>query len=231
MLRRSTRQKVMSASFNDFFVNSSVIYGMEKYVCYANLSSVNHCFSTTLDMSIKPKTFHEASQNPKWIEAMNLEMEALFRNNTYVLADLPPGRKAIGCKWIWKIKYKSSGEVDRYKARLVAKGCNQREGIDYEETFSPVVKMVTVRCLIALSVQNGWPLFQLDVNNAFLYGDLKEEVYMELPPGYYDKNETNVCKLVKSLYGLKKAPRQWNKKLNTALVENGFVQSKNDYSL
>ncbi|GJR77273.1 ribonuclease H-like domain-containing protein [Tanacetum coccineum] len=121
---------------------------------------------------------------------MNLEIEALHRNNTYILADLPPGRKAIGCMWIWKIKYKSSGEIDRYKARLVAKGFSQREGIEYEETFSPVVKMVTVRCLIALSVQNNRPLYQLDVNNAFLYGDLKEEVYMELPLGYYDKNET-----------------------------------------
>ncbi|GKD17523.1 ribonuclease H-like domain-containing protein, partial [Tanacetum coccineum] len=190
MLRRSTREKVMPAKFNDFVVNSSVRYGLEKY----------------------------------WIEAMNLEMKALFRNNTYVLADLPPGRKAIGCKWIWKIKYKSSGEIDRYKTRLVAKGFGQREGIDYEKTFFPVVKMVTVRCLIALFVQNNWPLFQLDVNNAFLYGDFKEEVYMELPPGYYDKNETKVCKLVKSLYGLKQAPRQWNEKLTTSLIENGFVQ-------
>ncbi|GJU30928.1 ribonuclease H-like domain-containing protein [Tanacetum coccineum] len=169
-LRRSTRQRVMPARFNDFVVNSSVRYGLEKY-----------------------------------IEAMNLEMEALFRNNTYVLADLPPGRKAIGCKWIWKIKYKSSGEIDRYKARLVAK--------------------------VLVKERNGWPLFQLDVNNAFLYGDLKVEVYMELPPGYYDKNETRVCKLVKSLYGLKQAPRQWNEKLTTALVEHGFVQSKNDYPL
>ncbi|GJY66360.1 putative RNA-directed DNA polymerase [Tanacetum coccineum] len=161
MLRRSTRQKVMPAKFNDFFVNISSL-----------------------------RKFHEASQNPKWIEAMNLEMEALFRNNTYVLADLPPRRKAIRCKWIWKIKYKSSSEIDRYKARLMAKGSGQRKGIVYKETFSPVVKMVTVRCLTTLSVQNSWPLFQLDVNNAFLYSDLKEEVYMELPPGYYDKNET-----------------------------------------
>ncbi|GJV18592.1 ribonuclease H-like domain-containing protein [Tanacetum coccineum] len=182
----------------------------------------NLCFSTTLNKTTKPKTFQEASQNPRWIEAMNLEMEALFRNNTYVLVDLPPRRKAVGCKWLWKIKYKSSGEVERYKSRLVAKSFSQREGNDYEETFSPVVKMVTVRCLIALYVQNSWPLYQLDVNNAFLNGDLKEEVYMELPSGYYDKDETRVCKLVKSLY--KQAPRQWNEKLTTALIEHGFVQ-------
>ncbi|GKB42800.1 putative RNA-directed DNA polymerase [Tanacetum coccineum] len=188
-------------------------------------------FSTTLNKSIEPKTFYEASQNPKWIEAMNLKMEALHRNNTYILADLPLRRKDIGCKWICKIKYKSSGKNDRYKARLVANGFSQREGIDYEETFSPVIKMVIVRCLIAPSVQYNWPLYQLDVNNAFLYGDLKEEVYMELPPRYYDKNETKVCKLIKSLYGLKQAPRQWNEKVTKALIENGFIQSKNDYSL
>ncbi|GJR51390.1 ribonuclease H-like domain-containing protein [Tanacetum coccineum] len=205
-LRRSTRPKVMPARFNDFVVNSSVRYGLEKYVCYNKLYKRNLCFSTTLNKTTEPKTFQEASQNAKWIEAMNLEMEARFRNNTYVLVDLPPGRKAIGCN------------------------C-QREGIDYEETFSPVVKMVTVRCLIALFVQNSWPLYQLDVNNAFLYGDLKEDVYMELPPGHYDKDETRVCKLIKSLYGLKQAPRQWNEKLTTTLIEHGFVQSKNDYSL
>lgn len=91
--------------------------------------------------------------------------------------------------------------------------------------------MVTVRYLIALSISNKWPLFQLDVNNAFLYGDLYEDVYMQLPLGYYEKNETRVCKLNKSFYGLKQALRQWNEKLTTALVENGFKQSLNDYSL
>nr|GEV84972.1 putative ribonuclease H-like domain-containing protein [Tanacetum cinerariifolium] len=116
--------------------------------------------------------------------------------------------KIVGCKWLFKIKYKSSGEIGRYKAILVAKGYSQREGIDYEKTFSPVVKVVTVRCLISLIVHNNWPLFQLDVNNAFVYGDLHEDVYMDLPYGYYDRSETKLCKLVKSLYGLKQAPRQ-----------------------
>ncbi|GJY60046.1 ribonuclease H-like domain-containing protein, partial [Tanacetum coccineum] len=166
-----------------------------------------------------------------WINATNQEMEALHRNNTWVLVDLPIGRKAIGSKWIFKINYKASSEIHRYKSRLVAQGFGQRKGIDYEETFSLVVEMVIVRCLIGIAVSKNWPLFQLDVNNAFLYGDLDEEVYMTLPPGYYDKNKTKVCKLVKSLYGLKQASRQWNVKLTSALLENVFIQSKNDYSL
>ncbi|GJZ27580.1 putative RNA-directed DNA polymerase, partial [Tanacetum coccineum] len=118
--------------FNDFVVSSNVKYGLEKYFYYAKLSSSNLYFPTSLNKTSKPKTFHEASQNPKWIEDMNLEMEALHINNTYELDVLRHERKAIGCKWIWKIKYKSFGEVDRYKARLVVKGYCQREGIAYD---------------------------------------------------------------------------------------------------
>ncbi|GJS48479.1 putative reverse transcriptase domain-containing protein [Tanacetum coccineum] len=110
-------------------------------------------------------------------------------------------------------------------------GVSQKEGIDYEETFSPVVKIGTVRCLISLVVQNGWCLLQLDVNNAFLYGNLDEDVYMLLPPGYFDKNETRVCKLKRSLYGLKRAPRQWNNRSSEALVENDFKQSGHDHCI
>ncbi|GJR54392.1 retrovirus-related pol polyprotein from transposon TNT 1-94 [Tanacetum coccineum] len=117
-------------------------------------------------------------------------------------------RKAISSKWVWKIKYKFNGEVERYKARVVAKGDNQREGIDSDENFSLVVKIVTVRCLINLAVQSGWSLLQMDINNVFLYGDLNETVYMTLTPGYFPPNKTKVCKLNKSLYGLKQAPRQ-----------------------
>ena len=162
---------------------------------------------------------------------MNTEMKALYENDTFEIVELPSDRKAIGSKWVYKIKYKSSGDIDRFKARLVVQGFGQKEGVDFDETFSPVVKIVTIRCVINLAVQQCWPIFQLDVNNAFLYGDLEETVYMKLPPGYFDENDKRVCRLKKSLYGLKQAPRQWNAKLSSTLLENGFVQSKSDYSL
>nr|XP_043624691.1 uncharacterized protein LOC122596185 [Erigeron canadensis] len=127
--------------------------------------------------------------------------------------------------------YKEACEIERYKARLVAKGYNQRTGLDFEETFAPVVKMVTVRCLLNLAVQNKWKLFQIDINNVFLYGNLNEDVYMDLPDGYFGKQDGKVCKLVKSLYGLKQAPRQWNEKLTLSLVDMEFIKSKSDYSL
>ncbi|XP_071740182.1 uncharacterized protein [Rutidosis leptorrhynchoides] len=188
-------------------------------------------FVSSLEKSTEPSSYFEASQQQCWKDAMDDEMEALNRNNTWIISDLPTGRKPIGCKWIYKIKYKSNGEIERYKARLVAKRYSQREGIDYDETFSPVVKMVTVRCVLTLAVQNNWNLFQLDINNAFLYGDLSEEVYMSLPEGYYSDIGSKVCKLTKSLYGLKQAPRQWNEKLSSFLSDYGFIQSINDYSL
>nr|GEV49200.1 ribonuclease H-like domain-containing protein [Tanacetum cinerariifolium] len=163
---------------------------------------------------------------------MYAEIEALNENHTWEITYLPPIRKAIGNKWIYRIKYKSSGDIDRYKARLVVKGFNQKEGIDFDETFSPVVKMSTVRCVIALFVTNNWSLFQLDVNNAFLYEDLDEDIYMTIPKGFSSKyNKNKVCKLVKSLYGLKQAPRKWNENLVSILNKNGFVQSSNDHSL
>nr|GEX56304.1 BTB/POZ domain-containing protein At5g48800 [Tanacetum cinerariifolium] len=121
---------------------------------------------------------------------MNAEMDALYRNNTWVLVDLPTARKAIGSKWVFKIKYKSDGEIKIFKARLVAKCFNQKEGVDFDETFSPVVKIVTVRYLINLDVQSGWSLFQMDINNAFLYGDLNESFYMTLHLGYFSVDET-----------------------------------------
>ncbi|GKA28268.1 ribonuclease H-like domain-containing protein [Tanacetum coccineum] len=141
---------------------------------------------------------------------------------------LPKGIKAIRSKWIYKIKYQPSGEIDIFEARLVAQGFGQKEGIDYEDTFTPVVKMVTVRCLLNIVVSMSWHVFQLDVNNAFLYGDLEETVYMKPPEGYFPSGN-KVCRLNKSLYRLKQAPRQWNDKLTSTLIKSGFSQSKPDY--
>ncbi|GJY23649.1 ribonuclease H-like domain-containing protein [Tanacetum coccineum] len=190
-VRRSSRQTKLPSSLNDFIIEGKVKYGVERVVNYANLSPPNYCFISALNKSIEPTCYEEVVLDSNWIDAMNAKIEALNENQTWVIVDLPANRKAIGNKWIYKIKYKSNGDIDRYKARLVVKGFNQKEGIDFDETFSPVVKMSTVRCVIALSVTNNWPLFQLDVNNAFLYRDLDEDIYMTIPKGFANKDNKN----------------------------------------
>lgn len=187
------------------------------------------CFVTELYKNYEPKTFSEASRSSHSTDAMNKEMEALPRNDTWDLVDLPKDRKAINNKWLWKIKFKSSCEIERYKARLVALWCSQREGIDYEVTFSPVVKMNTMRFLMNVDVLNDRPMFQFDIDNSFLYGDLNEVVYMKPPQGYYDSEPNKVCILNKSLYRNKLIGN--GMLLTCALLENGFSQSKWDYSL
>lgn len=114
---------------------------------------------------------------------MHSELQALQANDTWTLTSLPAGKTPIGCRWVYKIKHHSDGSIERYKARLVAKGFTQFEGVDYQDTFSPTAKIITVRCLLALAAARGWSLHQLDVNNAFLHGDLNEEIYMSVPPG------------------------------------------------
>jgi len=139
------------------------------------------------------------------------------------LVVLPEDKKAIGCKWVYKVKDNADGFVSRYKARLVAKGYAQTYGINYEETYSLVAKMTTVRAIIAMVAAKGWSLHQMDVKNVFFHGDLQEEMYMEQPPGYVNQTHPNlVCRLKKTLYGLKQTPRAWSKKIGEYLVTSGF---------
>lgn len=159
---------------------------------------------------------------------MDAELLALDKNQTWEIVDLPPNKKPIGCKWVYKIKYDAAGQIDRYKARLVAKGYTQEYGGDYTEVFSPVAKMATVRFLIAMATLQSWPLHQLDINNAFLHGSLNDDIYMSITPGYKGAKSGQVCKLLKSLYGLKQASREWNAEFSRKLFSFGFKQSSAD---
>ncbi|XP_071678436.1 uncharacterized protein [Lolium perenne] len=178
----------------------------------------------------EPTSIGEALADPKWKAAMDEEYQALQHNNTWHLVPAGVGKNVIDCKWVYKVKRRADGSVDRYKARLVAKGFKQRYGIDYEDTFSPVVKAATIRLVLSIAVSRGWHLRQLDVKNAFLHGVLEEEVYMRQPPGYEGRPGL-VCKLDKALYGLKQAPRAWYYRLSSKLQSLGFSASKADTSL
>jgi hypothetical protein len=211
--------------------SSGIPYAISSFLSYDKLSSNQKHFSLSVSSIIEPKFYHQAIKHEKWREAMHNEIKALELNNTWTVMDLPPSKQSIGCKWVYKIKLKSDGTVERYEVRLVAKGYNQYECIDYYETFSPVAKLTTVRTLLAIAAARNWHLHQLDVNNAFLHGDLDEEVYMDMPLGFGGKGESKVCRLNKSLYVLKQALRQWFAKFSSALLEFHFVQSKADYTL
>ncbi|KAL0548871.1 hypothetical protein IC582_013348 [Cucumis melo] len=180
----------------------------------------------------EPLNFEEALQNDKWKIAMDEEIKAIKKNNTWELSTLPNGKKAVGVKWVFKIKRNEKGEVERYKARLVAKGYSQRKDIDYDEVFALVARLETIRLLIALATQNNWKIFQMDVKSAFLNGYLEEEVYLEQPPGYSVKGqEDKVLKLEKTLYGLKQAPRMWNSRINKYFLDNGYLRCPYEHSL
>ncbi|UYV82907.1 hypothetical protein LAZ67_22001343, partial [Cordylochernes scorpioides] len=177
-----------------------------------------------------PTNYSEVLQLPKierekWLQAMNEELNSLEKNNVWELTPLPKDKKIIGCKWTYKQKLNSKGEIERYKARLVAKGFNQKFGRDYEETFAPIVKHSTIRAFLAASVYKGMQVIHLDVKTAFLHGDLDKELYMELPEGLHTKQTNEVCKLKKAIYGLKQAGRSWNTKIASTLIKNNFKQS------
>ena len=179
-------------------------YNMVNYLDYQQVSPGYKCFLTTIQDIETPRNLEEALKNPDWKQAMDDEMTALVGNQTWELVNLPSGKKPVGCRWVYTIKCNSDGSLERYKARLVAKGYTQKYGIDYQETFAPVAKMNTIRVLISLAVNLDWELLQYDIKNAFLYGELKEEIYMQVPPGYNSESTRGkVCRLKKAIYGLK----------------------------
>ena len=180
----------------------------------------------------EPHTFKQAIQHPCWQQAMQHEYDALMRNCTWFLVPFPTNVNLVGCKWIFRIKRRSDGSIERHKARLVAQGFSQEAGIDYFDTFSPVIKPTTIRLVLSIALSNGWCIRQLDINNAFLNGDLIEIVYMKQPRGFEDSSRpSHVCRLLKALYGLKQAPCAWFNKLKHYLVTHGFKACHSDTSL
>ena len=201
----------------------SVRYGIDEYV-----NNVCH-YACQAD---EPTTIQDAmstKHSKEWREAAEAEYASLIENKTWELVKLPERKKAIGCKWIFRVKYDGDGKVNRFKGRLVAQGYSQRYGIDYEETFSPVARFSSIRTILAYAAERGMLVHQMDVITAFLNGDLKEEIYMEQPPGFVQEGKENlVCKLNKSLYGLKQSPRCWNEKFTSHMKSLGFKESTAD---
>jgi hypothetical protein len=180
----------------------------------------------------RPVSYHEALRDTAWRAAMSDEFDALRHTNTWVLIPRPPGVNIVGSKWIFKTKQRLDGSVDKYKACLIARGFTQQYGVNYGDTFSPVVKPTTVRLVLSLDISRGWSLWQIDVSNAFLHGFLSEDVYMQQPPGFEDaRYPSHVCKLQRALYGLEQSPHAWYARLSALLYQLGFVSSKANTSL
>ena len=149
---------------------------------------------------------------------MDVEYAAFIQRETWTLVPRPIDANVVSCKWVYSLKYNPDGSIARYKARLVARGFSQAYGLDYHETFSPVARLSSIRVLFSIALDQSWPLHQLDVSNAFLYGDLDEQVFMEQPPGYVAQGESSeVCLLKKAIYGLKQSPRAWFHKFSQLL--------------
>lgn len=209
-LKPSIPSSDISASFNVF---------LEPTLSHMSSSHL-HSLSNML-MAFEPSTYHQAKDYPEWV-AVQKQLNALEQNQTWDTI-LPPDKKAIGSKWVFKTKFNPDGSVERCKARLVARGDKQVLGKDFKHTFSHVAKFSTVRIIIALAATRNWDIQQLDINNAFLHGFLDEEIYMTPPQGYSKAPPGYVCKLKRSLYGLRQVSRCWNIELSKHLISLGFL--------
>lgn len=180
----------------------------------------------------EPRTITQALKDNKWRSSASAEFDAQVRNHTWDLVPPSPGLNVIDCRWLFRIKYLPDGTIDKCKSRLVSKGYNQQEGIDYFETFSPVIKSTTFHTVLNVATSRNWCLRQIDINNAFLQGNLTEEVYMRQHPGFVDPDKPHhICRLNKAIYGLKQAPRAWYVELKTFLLQLGFQNSVADTAL
>ena len=212
ILRRSQRER------RSFITDDYVVYLQESRI---DLGIYNDPDSYTQAM--------QGNDYGKWFHAMEEELKSMDQNQVWDLVELPKGCKRVGCKWVFKTKRDSIGNIERYKAGLVAKGFTQKDGIDYKETFSPVSKKDSLRIIMALVTHYDLELHQMDVKTAFLNGNLEEEIYMNQPEGFSVKGKEHmVCKLKKSIYGLKQASRQWYLKFNDTITSFGFQENTVD---
>lgn len=210
---------------------------MRDFIVTTDLSEVEDDVVNFVDFALyicsdDPKQYYEAAQEERWRKAMEAEIQSIEKNHTWELVTLPAQAKRIGVKWVYKTKLNEKGKAEKYKARLVAKGYAQTEGIDYTEVFAPVARWDTIRSLLAVAAQRGWCVYQLDVKSAFLYGELKEEVYVDQPEGFVKIGEEDkVYRLKKALYGLKQAPRAWFSRIESYFKKEGFQKSAYDHTL
>ena len=173
----------------------------------------------------EPTTYEEylhSSKSYKWLIAMKLEIDSMYENQVWTLVDPPEGIKLIGCKWVFKKKTDMEDKVVTYKARLVAKGYCQRQGVNYDETFSPIAMLKSIRTLLTITAHYNYEIWKMDVKMTFLNRNISEDVYMTEPEGFKSKNGNKVCNLQKSIYGLKQASRSWNIRFDETIKEFGF---------
>eukprot|EP00253_Pinus_taeda_P008164 PITA_08164 len=232
-LRRNESTSPRTPQSGSSSASSSTCTPNERGKKFRNLSDIydegmNSLFALYCNVD-DPIHFEYAIKDKKWIEAMDEEMNAIERNKTWDLVELPKGKEVIGVKWVYKTKSNAEGKIERHKAKLVVKGYKQQYGRDYEETFAPVARMETVRAVLSIAAQNRGKVYLMDVKSAFLNGVLNEEVYIEQPLGYERKGqEHKVCRLKKALYGLKQAPRAWYSRIDSYLLDNEFDKCNDD---